>query len=108
MTTIGELTERVELRRVTKTADGGGGYTRTWATYAEVWARVVPLGGREAVEAGRVEGSTNYIITVRNRDDVLDEDVIAWKGRELNIRSVRRVPHIEQFLTIEAVMGVTA
>jgi SPP1 family predicted phage head-tail adaptor len=108
MTRLGELTERIELRRATRATDNVGGFTETVSTYATVWAKVVPLSGREAVEAGRLEGTASYLVTIHNREDVQDGDVVRWRSRDMNVRFVRRVSSREQFLSIEASLGSAA
>lgn len=82
----GQLSERIELQRATRTDDGYGGYAETWATYATVWAQVRPLSGRERYHAQQIEAEASYRVTIRYRADVLDSDRIVWRGQNLNIR----------------------
>lgn len=82
----GDLDQRIELQRLTRTADGGGGYSETWTTYDTVWAKVEPLSGRERYHAQQTQASANYRVTIRYRDDVSPADRILWRGRVMNIR----------------------
>lgn len=101
----GELDQRIAFRRKTLTSDGLGGSELVFADYASAWARVKPLSGRERQQSQRPEGVKAYEIVVRNRDDILDDDVIRWRGRDMNIRFIREKGPRDSWLYIEAEMG---
>ena len=98
----GQLDQRIELQRLTRTDDGYGGYVETWTTYASVWANVRPLSGRERYQAQQTQANANYRITIRYRSDVLDADRIVWRGQALNIRFRADGGPREQWLPIDA------
>lgn len=102
---VGKLRERIELKRKTLADDGAGGATETPTTYATVWAEVMPMTGRERERSMRAEASSDYVITIRFRDDVVEGDIIAWRGREMNIRFVRDAGAHPQYLVLEAEKG---
>lgn len=102
----GELTERVTFRREVRVDDGMGGSRSEWQDIATRWALVRPLTGRERLAADKVEASANYLIVVRAPCDVREDDIGVWKGRELNIRFVKRRGARALFLELEAEMGV--
>lgn len=101
----GELTERVKLFHKTRTPDGVGGAVVAWEQYAELWALVRPMSGREREQAMRQEASSLYLVVIRNRADVLDADTIEWQGRNLNIRFSKGRGTRAPFLEIEAELG---
>ena len=103
---LGELTEPIELHSLTSTGDGMGGATAAWAKYADVWAHIRPLAGGESQGAARTEGTSKYLVVIRNRDDVRDTHKIVWNGRELNIRFPRARGTRDLYLEIEAEVGV--
>lgn len=103
--TLGELKERITLERKTKTRDGAGGATVTWASYATVWALVRPMTGRERESAMRTEARAEYLVVIRNRDDILESDRIGWRGRKLNIAFLKNKGPRTAFLEMEAEIG---
>lgn len=54
--TVGALRHRVIVQRLTDGKDAFGGLTQAWAQYAQRWARIAPLAGRERfLAAGTLE-----------------------------------------------------
>lgn len=104
----GNLDQRIELQAKTRTADGVGGATTAWTTYATVWALVRPMSGRERENAMRTEGKADYLIVLRNRDDVLETHRIKWRGRYLNIRFPKNAGPRGPWLELEAEKGASA
>lgn len=104
----GMLDQRVSLKHRSITDDQAGGGAVTYEEYVEVWAHVRPMSGREREHAQRAESSANYLIVVRNRDDVLDGDRATWRGRDLNVRFVKRAGPRSAWLEIEAEMGAAS
>lgn len=98
----GDLDQRIELQRLTRMPDGGGGYSEEWTTYATPWASVRPMSGRERYHAQQTQASANYRVTIRYRADVQDADRILWRGRVLNIRFRADAGPRDLYLTIDA------
>lgn len=103
--TAGDLNERVTLRHRTKVKDGVGGVTASLTTYDTVWAHVRPLTGRERQNAQRTEASVDHMVVVRNRTDIVGDDVIEWRGRKLNVRVVKYLGAQSAWLELEAELG---
>lgn len=101
---IGKLDERISFERKTLTPDGSGGASESWAEYAEVWASVRPMSGRERERAMRNESAADYLITIRRRE-ILATDRIVWRERYLNIRFVKDAGPRAHYLEIEAELG---
>src|SRR5688572_28552997 len=104
---IGKLKYRIALRRHTLTGDGMGGATESTSTYATVWASAEPMSGREREQAMREEATSNYLFTIRHRDDVVEGDIIRWQSRDYNVRFVRDAGPRPQYLVIEAEKGAS-
>lgn len=104
----GMLDQRVSLQRSTLVDDGAGGAAVSVVEYAEVWAYVHPMSGREREHAMRADSTANYLVVVRTRDDVLERDRIVWRGRTLNVRFARNKGPREEYLEIEAEMGAAS
>lgn len=83
----GWLRHRVVVQTLTRTPDGGGGFTESWADTATVWARVEALDGREAFEAMQVASSLRYRVTLRDRA-LTPTQRLEWGTKILKIRSI--------------------
>jgi len=60
MVTIGRFTERLAFARNTVTVDAQGGRVSAWATFATIWGRMMPLAGRESIQAARLSSIVSY------------------------------------------------
>lgn len=102
---VGELYHRVTFKREVSVDDGMGGSTTAWQDIAEVWAHVRPLTGRERQIAGEIAAVANYLIVIRYRDDLRENDKATWRGIDLNIRFIRDRGPRAAYLEIEADKG---
>lgn len=59
-------------------------------TAADAWAKITPMSGNRALNAGQILNGKPYDIQVRYRGDVLisEEMAISWNGKRLAIHSV--------------------
>ncbi len=101
-TTIGDLRERITIRRVANVKNSRGGLDRSWSTVAEVAAEVRSVNGREAVIGQVLQGVSVFQIVIRFRSDVQSADQILWRGRELNISAAEDREGRRTWLTIIA------
>jgi SPP1 family predicted phage head-tail adaptor len=68
---VGSLREQIEIQVPSSSADSAGEYgTPTWTTVAVVSAAVIPLSGRERLQASAMQSSLTYRVTLRDRGDV--------------------------------------
>ena len=103
---IGQLDQRIRLLSKAETPDGVGGVTTGESIYATVWAIVRPLRGQERKESDRVEASGQFLVVIRNRDDVNEGHIVRWDSRDLNVRFVRNRGARELYLELECEAGV--
>ena len=102
----GKLDQRVTFRREVRTPDGMGGSTVDWQDITTLWAMVRPMSGRERERAGRLDAEQMYVLMIRNREDLTEKDIAVWRGRTLNLRTVKYAGPREMYLYIDAEMGV--
>ena len=105
----GKLDQRVTFRRLTRTADGGGGVTEAWADFAAnatVWAKVTFKGAREGLDEGRINASQMTTFEVYTRGDVTELDGLIWGGEFYNIRVIRRYGERPLMMWLDAERGV--
>ncbi len=104
----GMLREPVSFERATKTPDGAGGYTETWAAIsgAPTRAHVKALSGSERFASDRIEATTRYRIVVRYCDGLLESDRVAIRARVYNTRFINNVEFADRWLEIDLDGGV--
>lgn len=86
---IGSLRKRLAFQTRTRTEDGSGGFSASWATSMTLWGSVEPKSARERFFADKTEHNITHKITVRARTDITSEMRITWNGRTFQIRGVR-------------------
>jgi head-tail adaptor len=107
----GGMRERVAFKRVTRTKRSDGGYDTSTSTISTVWASVQPVAAREGEQAGRLFGSTSYIITVYSSSkpsDLTTDDMITWTtggSVNFNIRGIRQAGPRASYTEIIAEKG---
>ena len=73
---------------MTRTPDGGGGYTETPTDVTGIDARVEPLEGRELIQAMQTVGQRPHRFTMRYRTGMTGAKTIIYDGRTFDIKSV--------------------
>ena len=85
-----DLRHRVLIQAPTRTPDGQGGSTVTWADVATVWAQVTPGTGGERVIAHGLREQSPYDVRIRYRADVSAQNRLIWQttdpyGNAINV-----------------------
>jgi SPP1 family predicted phage head-tail adaptor len=103
----GSLRDRIQLRRMQMLDDGKGGQVPSLVQYAQPFARIEDLGGRESVIAHSLQGIRSFRITIRWRPDVSAEDqIILPDGTELAVTAPPSDPDFRrEWLVIMASSG---
>ena len=102
MPPIGQLRRRVQLQSPTDSPDSYGQPTRSWVTYATVWAQVVPLAADEVSIANQQGLTITHRVTIRHRTDVSAEHRVLLGSRELNIKGLRNLDERGIVLELDA------
>ena len=85
---IGDLRHRIELQSVTRTADGMGGFTESWATVSTVWAAIWPNAAKEVLENQQLGLNVTHRIRIRYHATVTAAWRIKFGTRYFNIVSI--------------------
>lgn len=85
--TAQQLARRVELQRQETITNSFGETETVWTTYAEPYARVDPLIGREYFAAAQVNAEQSVKFTIRYRSDIKPSDRLIYSGSEFDIQS---------------------
>jgi len=86
--TAGMLRNQMEVQRVTNSADGMGGYTKSWAKVQDAWFHLKPLSGGERMQAMRIESTISHRAHCRASVDVETRDRLSYDGRVFNVKAV--------------------
>ena len=60
----------------------------SWDTYANVYASIEPMGGKEQIFAGQVQAGGNVLVTIRYVDGVKASDRVVWRENVFEIDNV--------------------
>ncbi len=103
---IGALNRRVSIQKETRTADGAGGFTRTWATIAVVWGKLTPKSGGESLDAQQQTNEQRFVLKIRHRTDVSTAKRVLISGDAYNITNAFNIDQKRRYLTATVVAGV--
>jgi SPP1 family predicted phage head-tail adaptor len=104
----GMLREPVTFQRQTRTSDGAGGFTETWATLAGSPSRafVTPVGGREWMAHDRVESMPRLKLVVRYNAELRESDRVLIRSKQHDIVRIDNVEFRNKWLEITVDGGV--
>jgi len=86
-----DLRHRVTLQRVTRTADGEGGFTKAWADVGTYWAAVNPVKAEQVFEYQSVNVQADMVIKVRGSIAVNEDDRFYFDSRYFEILTVEKI-----------------
>jgi len=92
MSRIGELNDRIEIKREERKADGMGGWTVTDTTVATVWAGVRVPASKDGVIAGADAETRTHVVRVRQSSTTMTvqiNDVVLWRTFRLIVKAIR-------------------
>jgi len=83
-----KLDRRAELQARTETPDGYGGVSVAWVKERSVWCEILPLSGRETLEAMREQSAITHEVRARWASDLTSDKRLIYNGTAYNIRAV--------------------
>lgn len=92
MSRIGELNDRVTIKREERKADGMGGWTVTDTTVAAVWAGVRVPASKDGIIAGADAETRTHIVRIRQSATTMNvqiNDVVLWRTFRLIAKAIR-------------------
>ena len=102
----GPLRHWVTIRTYTKSRDAYGAEVETWADFADTWASIEPLIGREYMAAKQISAEVSHKIRMRYIAGLLPTMKIAWGSREFEIVSILNVAERNNEIVIMATEDV--
>lgn len=91
MTAAADLSTRLVIEAPVETADGAGGVVRSFAVAGRLWAKLMPVGIDDRVNADRSLGVLTHRATVRARPGLTTAHRLALGARRFRIRALREV-----------------
>ena len=92
MSRIGELSDKVDIKREKRTSDGMGGWTVFDQTVATVWAGVRVPASKDGVLAGADAEIRTHIVRIRQSSTTMTvqiNDVVLWRTSRLIVKAIR-------------------
>jgi len=103
--TASRLRHRLTLQQEIQTADGAGGYARSWQNIADLWAEINPISGKEIAFAGQLQTQISHKITIRYRAGITAGMRLLYDARAFNIRAILNGKENDEILEIWADEG---
>lgn len=104
MPAIGAMRHQVAVQNPTRTADGDGGYTETYAAASPspVWASIEPAtpSAIERIAGNTVEAPITHIVTIRTHSDVTTKTRLVFGTRNLAVRGIQRVNEVTEWMVL--------
>lgn len=94
MIKAGELREKLNFSRVTRTPNGSGGFTNTYTSFLDTFAAIVEERSNPQL-IGSQENAVNYVhFKIRYRPDfpVLNADRMTWRGFVFTVNNIKVDP----------------
>lgn len=76
----GDLDQQITLQAPASTVDALGQRVESWSDVATVWARALPLRGREFFAAGQTQSEATVRFVLRYRSDIAANMRVLWRG----------------------------
>ena len=84
----GKLRHRVQIEEFVESVNSYGERERYWAPFADRWASVEPLSGREFIAAQQAQSEVTTRITIRHLAGINAAMRIVHRGAIYNIRAI--------------------
>lgn len=104
MSSLRNLSERVDLQVLQTTEDSSGGHQRNWVSLASVWAQVRPASAVEGDRVGRTTIRRFVKVIIRKRSDVVLPLHVQWRAKNLRVLALRDIGQARMELECEEVV----
>ena len=100
--TFNDFTGNFTFQSLTKTSDGQGGYTTSWATFATVTGFIKPVSGKEMILDDHINTQNIKQFSFEHIVDITNEMRIAYNGVSYNVHSIKSVQESTVWINILA------
>ena len=99
------LRQQITLQTPAATVDSFGQHTRTWTTFATVWADIAPVGARELQAGDAANLQVTHRITIRWLSDLTSDKRVLFGSRVFQIVGIRNIEERNEYLELLALEG---
>lgn len=100
----GELRHRITILDPSGTTENEVGEEMpTLVEVATVWAKVIPIRGKEYLEAQKLRPELQYRVTIRHRKDIHPAMIIQFEDKKLEIESVIDIASRKEYIELNCV-----
>lgn len=102
----GRLRHKISIEKVTETINDAGEVTESWGEFANIWAQIMPLVGKEYWSSRQVESEVTGKIRIRYLPGVTPKMRINSNNRIYNIEAVINIEerNMETVLLVSEVL----
>lgn len=102
------LTQTVEIQRVTRTPERGGGRRKEYDPVGTISARIRPVSVNERAVAEQMGVDASHILYCLDGVDIQRNDRVVWDGREAEVVAIRKPskPHHLEVELAERMKGL--
>lgn len=97
----GRLRHRIELHSAASARDSYGQPVETFTKYADAWASIVPMTGREQVQNEQVKGDLTHKVLIRYNAAVNRTDRVIFGIRTLEIVYVINIEERGRYMELQ-------
>ena len=87
----GPMRHRITIEAPVETQAADGSILQSWETFAEAWASIEPLIGKEYFAQQREQAVVSHKIRMRYQPGITHKMRVAWESRLFEIESVLNV-----------------
>lgn len=102
MSRTGQLRDRITLSRKVQTADGFGGWSKTWVNIGTYFGEAKPVTGRAVFFADGLREQEAVLFEFRHGPDMQQGDRLTWRGVVHEIEAATILPGAKRFLEVRA------
>jgi SPP1 family predicted phage head-tail adaptor len=103
----GRLNKLIVVQSREETTDEYGGPVYEWGDVSTVWARILPLSGRDLIAAQAAQNETVTRFFIRYRSDITTDMRIVYKEKNYDITGIINIEEENRELQIMAKTGVS-
>lgn len=109
MINAGKLNKRITIQEPTSGSPARNAYNEknvVWADFAELWAEIIPLIGREFWAQQQVQSEVTIKVRIRYKSGVLPTMRVVYGARTLYIKSVIDVDEAHKEMVLMCSEGI--
>ena len=96
----GQYRHYITIQQRVDAVDGFGQPQPTWSTFAQVFAAVEPLNGREFFAANQFETEVTVRIKIRYLSGVTTKMRVNWSGKVYDIKSIINISERDKIMQL--------